>query len=205
MKFVTILLTGLLLSPVFSFGTKDKTISNLTAAYRGELAALTQYTAFADKATKEGYPEIALMFTAIAKAESIHAGNHKRVLALYGVEVQPYKPEITVSTTAENLKEAAAEENHDFSVLYPGFIRTAQYEDAKEAVESLTWAMMTEAKHNQIFNAALITMQSKHLENLSKVYYVCAKCGNTFDTPTPDQHCPFCDATKDQYFRFPKK
>ena len=65
-----------------------KTIENLKAAYNGESTASAKYAAFAEKAKVEGFDTVAVMFLATSKSESIHAGNHLKVLEKLGVKVR---------------------------------------------------------------------------------------------------------------------
>jgi rubrerythrin len=71
----------------------SKTEENLRDAFAGESQANRKYLAFAFTADKEGYPQVAKLFRAIAEAETIHAHNHLK--ALKGIK-----------STKENLLEA---------------------------------------------------------------------------------------------------
>ena len=53
-----------------------KTEENLKSAFAGESQANRRYLMFAEKAQKEGYPQIARLFRAAAEAETVHARNH---------------------------------------------------------------------------------------------------------------------------------
>jgi len=52
----------------------------LKDAFAGESQAHMKYLAFADKAKKEGKPNVAKLFEAIAYAEKVHATNHLKEL-----------------------------------------------------------------------------------------------------------------------------
>jgi rubrerythrin len=52
------------------------TAENLKTAFAGESQANRKYLAYASKADKEGYPQIAKLFRAAAAAETIHALAH---------------------------------------------------------------------------------------------------------------------------------
>ena len=67
------------------------TSDNLQAAFAGESQANRKYLAFAEKAEKEGFVQVAKLFRAAAAAETIHAHAHLRTMK--GVE-----------STAANLK-----------------------------------------------------------------------------------------------------
>src|ERR1035441_8687898 len=64
--------------------TNSKTLNNLQTAFNGESNAHVRYVAFADKADKEGYGEVASLFRAAAKAEEVHAANHAAVIKKMG-------------------------------------------------------------------------------------------------------------------------
>ena len=69
------------------------TTDNLKTAFAGESQAFQKYRAFAKKAEKDGFPNIAKLFRTTAEAERIHAEGH--LGALDGV-----------GSTADNLKAA---------------------------------------------------------------------------------------------------
>ena len=54
----------------------SKTATNLEQAFAGESQASMRYLAFAEKADQEGYPGVAKLFRAAAKAELYHALSH---------------------------------------------------------------------------------------------------------------------------------
>jgi rubrerythrin len=52
---------------------------------------------------QEGDKRIAYLFVAFASAQSIHAGNMRRILSRLNVEVPPFaKPQFEVGSTREN-------------------------------------------------------------------------------------------------------
>jgi rubrerythrin len=57
------------------------TSENLQAAFAGESQASRKYTYFAEKADKEGQPQVARLFRAAAEAESVHARNHLNAMS----------------------------------------------------------------------------------------------------------------------------
>jgi len=52
----------------------------LKEAFAGESQANRKYTAYAEKADKEGFSQAARLFRAAAAAEAVHATNHLRVM-----------------------------------------------------------------------------------------------------------------------------
>ena len=185
-------------------GGADKTIANLKAAFKGESTASAKYAAFAEQAKKEGLTQIASMFEATSKAEQIHATNHQTVLEKMGQKTDPVKPEFTVKTTKENLQDAITGETYEMTTMYPGFIATAKTEDATSASKSFRWAMDTEKKHQLMYQNALNALNAGKTETLSKVYWVCPKCGNTYDVAKPEASCSFCSTKNDKFIKFGK-
>ena len=57
-----------------------QTENNIQEAFGGESKANRRYTLFAEKADKDGYPQVAKLFRAVAEAEMIHIRNHLKVI-----------------------------------------------------------------------------------------------------------------------------
>ena len=156
----------------------EKSIQNLKAAFAGESQANRKYLAFAEKAEKDGYPQVARLFRAAAEAETVHAHNHLRALK-------------AINATADNLKEAIAGETAEFREMYPGMIAAAQAEGHKEALRSFEFANEVEKTHAQLFQKALANLEKKERVDV----FVCTVCGHTVEGEPPDQ-CPVCKALK---------
>ncbi len=182
----------------------DKTIENLKAAFKGESTASAKYAAFALQAKQEGLTQLATMFEATSKAEQIHAANHKAVIEKMGQKVDPVKPEFQTKTTKENLEDAIKGESYEMTTMYPGFIATAKDEDVAGAIKSFRWAMETEKKHQVMYQNALNALNAKKTDSLPKVYWVCPKCGNTYDLAKPEASCSFCSTKSDKFIKFGK-
>ncbi|MCX6305154.1 MAG: ferritin-like domain-containing protein [Bacteroidetes bacterium] len=185
-------------------GGADKTIENLKAAFKGESTASAKYAAYARQARQEGQIQIAAMFEATSRAEQIHAANHQTVLVQMGQKADPVKPEFTLKTTPENLQDAISGETYEMTTMYPGFIATAKAEDAAGAAKSFRWAMETEKKHQVMYQNALNALNNKKTDTLPKVYWVCPKCGNTYDVAAPEASCSFCSTKKEKFIKFGK-
>ena len=156
----------------------EKSIQNLKAAFAGESQANRKYLAFAEKAEKDGYPQVARLFRAAAEAETVHAINHLKALKAIG-------------STADNLKEAIAGETAEFREMYPGMIKDAQAEGHKEALRSFEFANAVEQTHAQLYQKALDNLEKRELVDI----FVCTICGHTVEGEPPDQ-CPVCKALK---------
>jgi len=177
-----------------------KTIENLKAGIKGETTASAKYAAFAQKATEEGNANIAKLFLASSKAESIHAANHRKVLEGLGEKMEDFTPEFEVKTTAENLQAAIEGETYESTTMYPQFLVDAKAEKVEKATKSFTWAFDTERKHQQFYTKALQSLNANAQNTLPMEYAVCPVCGNTYDKATVEEKCAFCQTGKDKFF-----
>ena len=155
--------------------TKD----NLQDAFAGESQANRKYLAFAKRAEKEGFINIAKLFRATAEAETIHAMSHLR--AMKGVE-----------TTQENLAAAVAGEEFEFKTMYPKFIEEAQAENQNAALISFKNAMAVEQVHFSLYNSAMERIKTGEDLGASTIH-VCEICGNTIVGEVSDK-CAVCGA-----------
>jgi rubrerythrin len=180
-----------------------KSIENLKAAYNGESTASAKYAAFAEKAKAEGFDTVAVMFMAASKSESVHAGNHLKVLEKLGEKVSgPQLGTFNVLTTAENLSDAIKGETYEIQTMYPGFIAEAEKEKAKDAVKSFSWAVDTEKKHAAFYKKALDAITKGNETGLSLGWQVCPVCGNTYESASVPAACDFCMTSKSKFIVF---
>ena len=93
-----------------------KTEANLQTAFAGESQARNKYTFYASKAKKEGYEQIAALFQETADNEKEHAKMWFKLL------------HDGIGTTTENLKDAAAGENYEWTDMYATFAKEAKEE-----------------------------------------------------------------------------
>jgi rubrerythrin len=161
----------------------EKSIADLKEAFAGESQANRKYLAFAEKADREGYPQVARLFRAAAEAETVHAHNHLR--ALKGIR-----------STADNLQEAIGGEVAEFQEMYPRMIADSQAEGHKEAERTFNFANAVEKVHAQLFKKALANLEAKEVVDI----YVCPVCGYTVEGEPPD-NCPVCQALKKLFKR----
>jgi len=160
-------------------GTMSKTLENLKEAFAGESQANRKYTAYAQKAEADGYPQIAKLFRAAAAGETVHAIAH-------------YKAMDGVKSTAENLKDAINGENYEVVSMYPGMIADAEAEGDRRAVVSFKNAFAVEKVHEGLYREALALLEEgKQDEDFD--YFVCPVCGYVEKRSAPDR-CPVCGA-----------
>jgi rubrerythrin len=163
------------------------TRSNLEAAFAGESQAHMRYLIFADKAEKEGYPNVARLFRAFSFAEQIHATNH-------------FKDLKGIGDTAENLQAAVDGETHEVEEMYPAFKAVAELQEEKGALRSFNWAMEAEKVHFELYDQAKTAVQGGQDADISDVF-ICEVCGWTGTGEAPDK-CPLCGAPAKRFRRF---
>lgn len=163
------------------------TEENLKAAFAGESQAHLKYTAFAERAEKEGRLNVARLFHAAAFAERIHAGNHLK--ALGGIE-----------DTAANLTAAIAGETYEVTEMYPSFMAEAEAQGEAKALRSMNWALQAEVVHADLYRQArTAVLAGKDLA--AQDIWVCTACGFTMEGDAPDV-CPVCGAKRDKFRKF---
>lgn len=162
----------------------DKTVENLQAAFAGESQASRKYLYFAEKADAEGYRQVARLFRAASEAETIHARNHLKVME-------------GIKSTKENLKAAISGEHHEFTKMYPEFMKQAEAEGDKKAKDSFDLANQVEQIHHRLYQAALSLLE-KGQTVPEKPIFVCQYCGNTVEGAAPEK-CPVCGAPKKMF------
>ncbi|MFC1972507.1 rubrerythrin family protein [Chloroflexota bacterium] len=159
----------------------SKTKDNLEFAFAGESQANRKYLFFAEKAEEDGQKRIARLFRAAADAETVHARNHLKVMQ-------------GIKSTSENLHIAIGGENHEFTEMYPAFIKQAETEGEKKAVDSFDLANKVEQIHHGLYQDTLNRLEKGETTEL-KPFYVCQYCGNTVEGEAPEK-CPVCGVPK---------
>jgi len=162
----------------------SESIQKLKAAFAGESQANRRYLAYAKKADDDGLPQIAKLFRAAAKAETIHAMNHLRIAGEIGM-------------TIGNLDEAISGETFEFTKMYPKYLEIAKKEKNKQAEWSFNVANKVEEIHAGLFQKAMKAL-NKNEEMPDIDYYVCKVCGNTVEKAAPET-CPICGAPEPQF------
>jgi rubrerythrin len=155
----------------------SKTAENAQAAFAGESQANRKYLFFAEQADKDGHAQVARLFRAAADAETVHAKNHLKVLG-------------GIKSTKENLQAAIAGENHEFTSMYPEFIKQAEADGNTKAKDSFDLANQVEEIHHGLFGVFFDKVEKGETVE-EKPIYVCQFCGNTVEGEPPEK-CPVC-------------
>jgi rubrerythrin len=162
----------------------DQSMKNLKEAFAGESQANRRYTAFSQKASDDGFSNVARMFRAIAESETIHAINHLKALG-------------QVKSTVENIEEAWKGEKDEYTSMYPMFMDQAKRDSNSDALSSFFWANEAEKVHGDFYERALKAVQSGQDVQVGELY-ICLKCGFTVESDVPDK-CPVCGAGKEMF------
>ena len=161
------------------------TKENLKESFAGESQANQKYRAFAKKAAKEGFVNIAKLFNTAAEAERIHAEGHLNSMEGIG-------------STVENLKAAIEGETYEFTKMYPPMYDQAVNEDHK-AQRMFKYALDAEKVHADLYKLALeAAEQWKDLEE-SEIY-LCPVCGH-IEFGKPENNCPICGTLASKYVK----
>jgi len=161
-------------------------MENLETAFAGESQANRKYLFFAEKADKEGQPQIARLFRAAAESETVHARNHLNSMGGIG-------------STKDNLQAAVEGEHYEFTQMYPGFIEQAKAEKNQGAETSFDWANKVEKIHHRLYQKALEDLEAGK-EIKDEPYFVCQGCGYTVAGEAPEK-CPVCGAPRSMFKR----
>ena len=158
----------------------SKTIENLMKAFSGESQARNKYEFYASKAKKEGFERIAAFFQETADNEKEHAE-------------QWFKAAHGIGTTAENLKDAAAGENYEWTEMYVEFAKTAREEGFEEIAEKFERVGDVEKSHEERYNKILEVVNSgKVFEKDDIIIWRCRMCGHLHIAKTAPEKCPIC-------------
>lgn len=159
-----------------------KTEQNLMAAFAGESQARNKYTYYAEKAKEQGLDQIAELFLETARNEQEHAKLWFK--ALHGD---------MISETAENLKDAAAGENYEWTDMYAQFAKDAKEEGFNRLAFQFEAVGKIEKAHEERYLALLSNVENNQVfKKDDKVVWQCAICGYRVENTVAPGVCPVC-------------
>jgi len=164
----------------------SKTEANLMAAFAGESQARNKYTYYASKAKKDGYEQIAALFTETADNEKEHAKIWFKLLH-----------DGDVPGTVANLKDAAAGENFEWTSMYAKMAEDAKAEGFDHIAFLFSEVAKIEKEHEERYLALLKNVEdgvvfSRDGEKIWK----CRNCGHIVIGKTAPEVCPVCNHPK---------
>ena len=160
----------------------SRTEANLLAAFAGESQARNKYTYYASKAKKDGYEQIAAIFEETANNEKEHAKLWFKLLHDGGIPA-----------TTENLKDAAAGENYEWTEMYKEMAETAREEGFHALADAFAAVGKIEKSHEERYVKLAENLSNSEVFKRAqvKVWY-CRNCGHLeYGTEAP-QVCPVC-------------
>ena len=157
-----------------------KTEKNLQAAFAGESQARNKYTYFASVAKKEGFEQIAAIFTQTAENEKEHAKMW-------------FKELNGIGNTAENLKHAAEGENYEWTDMYEQFAKEAEEEGFKALAAKFRMVGKIEKAHEERYLALLHNVEMQQVfEKSEETMWECRNCGHLVIGKKAPAVCPVC-------------
>jgi rubrerythrin len=162
-----------------------KTEENLKLAFANESQANQKYRAFAVKARRDGFPNIARLFKLSSEVERIHAQG--RLNAFNGV-----------GSTLENLKSAIARETNENKTLYASMLKQA-VSDKHKAKRRIENNIKSKEAHTQLYLSALAALEHG-MDLTDSELYLCPFCGNIL-SEMPDKDCSICSAPADKFMK----
>ncbi|EDS71662.1 rubrerythrin family protein [Anaerofustis stercorihominis] len=165
-----------------------KTLENLKTAFGGESEARNKYTYYASKAKKEGYNQIAEFFEETANNEKEHAKLWFKLI--HGI-----------GTTEENLIDAAAGENYEWTEMYATFAKEAREEGLDDIAEAFEGVLKIEKTHEERYNALLKNVkENKVFAKDEEVIWECGNCGHLVVAKDAPKVCPVCKHPQAYFF-----
>ena len=163
-----------------------KTEANLQTAFAGESQARNKYTYYASAARKEGYVQIAKFFEETAGNEKEHAKIWFKLLH-----------DGEVPSTEQNLKDAAAGENYEWTTMYDEFAKTAEEEGFAEIAAKFRGVAAVEKAHEERYNKLVERIESGEVfEREGVKVWKCLNCGHLHVGAEAPEVCPVCNHPK---------
>ena len=170
-----------------------QTEKNLLTAFAGESQARNRYNYFASKAKKQGYEQISAIFAETADNEKEHAKRLFKFLEGGEVEVAASFPAGVIGETKDNLKAAAAGENHEHTSMYPEFAKAATGEGFGEIADVFMSIANAEKQHEKRYLGLMANIENGTVFKRDKpVKWRCRNCGYIHEGTEPPDECPAC-------------
>jgi rubrerythrin len=172
----------------------SQTEKNILTAFVGESQARNRYTYFASKAKKDGYVQISTIFEETANQEKEHAKRLFKLLEGGEVEISAGFPAGVIGTTLENLQEAAAGENFEYTIMYPEFAKTAMEEGFKDIAAIFSAIAVAEKQHEKRYKDLAANIEAGRVFiREEKVTWRCRNCGYLHEGTEAVDECPACE------------
>lgn len=157
-----------------------KTEQNLKDAFSGESEARNKYTYYASAAKKAGFEQLAELYLETAGQEKEHAKMWFK--ELHGI-----------GNIEENLIDAAAGENYEWTDMYARMARDAREEGFPELADKFEGVAKVEAAHEKRYLKLLESYQDgKTFKDDAPLGWKCRNCGYIHEGNEAPEICPVC-------------
>ena len=173
-----------------------QTEKNLLTSFAGESQARMRYTYFASVAKKEGYEQIAAIFTETADQEKEHAEifyDYLKPLDKETIFIDGGYPVDLEKNTLAQLNAAAHNEYEEHDVVYKSFAEVAEKEGFTQIAATFRMIAGIEKTHGERFRyLADLLGEGRLYAREEKNSWVCTNCGYIYEGEEPPQYCPVC-------------
>jgi rubrerythrin len=171
----------------------SQTEKNLLAAFAGESQARNRYTYFASSARKEGFEQIANIFSETAENEKEHAKIFFQYLEGGDAEITAAYPAGMIKDTQSNLRAAADGEQMEWTRIYSDFGKTAKEEGFLQVAQSFEQIAKVEKFHESRYRKLIANLVNGEVfKKKAPVKWHCANCGYVFEGTEAPPQCPAC-------------
>lgn len=171
----------------------SQTEKNLLKTFAGESQARMRYTYYASQAKKDGFVQISQVFEETANQEKEHAKRMFKFLEGGMLEITASYPAGKIGTTEENLTEAAAGENEEWTMLYPEFARIARSEGYEPVAKMYEAIVVAERQHEKRYLDLLKNLRDGLVfKKPGVVVWRCLNCGYLHEGAEAPAACSAC-------------
>lgn len=167
----------------------SQTYQNLLKAYDGERMASTKYAIYGLKARDDGYQQIGNIFAESSSNEREHA--EIWLEQLNGG---------ALPSTLDNLKDAMAGENYEWTTMYEDFAETARQEGYEELAKLFDGVASVEYNHYNRFSTLAYNIENNQVFCKDKeLVWICMNCGYLHWGTCAPEFCPVCEYPQAYY------
>ena len=160
-----------------------QTEKNLAIAFAGESQAHTKYLYYASKAKKDGYVQMANIFEETSRNEKEHAKIWFKLL--HGD---------AIPSTEENLADAAAGENYEWTDMYATFAKVAREEGFNDIAAKFDMVAKIEKEHEERYRKLLKNINDEVVFSRDgECIWQCSNCGHIVIGKKAPELCPVCN------------
>ena len=166
-----------------------KTEKNLMDAFAGESQARNKYTYYASAAKKAGFVQMSNIFEETANQEKEHAKMW-------------FKEFHGIGDVAENLEDAAAGENYEWTDMYKRMSEEAKEEGFDELAKKFALVAEVEASHEKRYLKLLESFRAgQTFKDNAPLGWKCNNCGYIYSGNEAPEVCPVCAHPKAYFER----